>query len=117
MTLTINLRDRRALVTGAGQGVGRGIALALGSAGAHVVVNDLDPARAAAVVEEVRESGGSSSALVFDVTDHDAVTRSVPSLDPGVDILVNNAGSAGKEGFSFEPSRRRHPTIGRATST
>ena len=51
------LQGRRAVVTGAGQGVGRGIALGLAGAGAELMVNDLVEERAAAVVEEAKREG------------------------------------------------------------
>lgn len=84
-------------MTGAGQGVGRGVVLALAEAGADVVVNDLDGSRAAAVVDAVRELGGTAIASVFDVTDYPSVSAAVTGLG-GVDVLVNNAGNAGVGG-------------------
>jgi NAD(P)-dependent dehydrogenase (short-subunit alcohol dehydrogenase family) len=87
------VHGRRVLVTGAGQGVGRGIARAFAAAGAEVAVNDVDPARAAAVADE---TGGVPA--VFDVTDLAAVSAAVAALG-GVDVLVNNAGNAGTAGF------------------
>src|SRR5579862_218358 len=97
MPLALDLTGHRALVTGAGQGVGRGIVLGLAEAGAEVVVNDLRPERAEAVADEVRAAGGTATAAAFDVTDHDAVAAAVAGLPP-VDVLVNNAGNAGVEG-------------------
>lgn len=98
MTLQIDLSGRRVLITGAGQGVGRGLAHAFATAGAEVLVNDLLPARASAVVDELRAGGGSAAPAAFDVTDFDAVTSAVAAQ--GVpDILVNNAGNAGAQGF------------------
>lgn len=87
-----DLDGKRALVTGGGQNVGAAIARDLASAGCHVLVNDLDPARAEAVATEV---GG--TALPFDVTDHAAVQAAVSGAN--VDVLVNNAGNAGVHGF------------------
>ncbi len=98
MTMTLDLTGRRALVTGGGQGVGRSIALGLASAGAEVVVNDLDPERADAVVEEIASQGGTGQPSVFDVTDFDAVEQAVATTGP-IDVLVNNAGNAGAAGF------------------
>lgn len=108
MPFTIDLEGRRALVTGAGQGVGRGIALALARAGAYVVVNDVVPERADAVVGEIRGGGGVAEAAVFDVTDFAAVTAAVERVG-GVDILVNNAGNAGPAGFNFAPFAETSP--------
>jgi 2-hydroxycyclohexanecarboxyl-CoA dehydrogenase len=80
------LEGRVALVTGAGQGVGAGIARVLSEQGATVVVNDLFPDRAEAVAGEV---GG--RAIPFDVTDLEAVRAGFAEAGP-VDVLVNNAG-------------------------
>jgi len=98
VTLRIDLTGRRALITGAGQGVGHGLALAFATAGAEVLVNDLRAERADAVVEEVLALGAKARAAVCDVTDFDAVVKVVDTWG-GVDILVNNAGNAGAEGF------------------
>ena len=88
MTFELDLSGRRALVTGAGQGVGRAVALGLAAAGAEVLVNDLDADRAADVVEEVGAAGGSARASVFDVTDHEAVLGAVAELGVGVEVAT-----------------------------
>jgi len=95
VTITIDLTGRRALVTGAGQGVGRGIAMTLAAAGAEVGVNDLVTDRAGAVAEEIAAAGGAAHEAVFDVTDWDAVQGAVTAHGP-YDIVVNNAGNAGR---------------------
>src|SRR5687767_2452368 len=64
-----DLSGRTALVTGAGQNVGAGIARALATQGATVVVNDVVAARAEATASTIREGGGSAGTAVFDVTD------------------------------------------------
>jgi 3-oxoacyl-[acyl-carrier protein] reductase len=85
-------------VTGAGQGIGRTIAMTLAEAGAVVAVNDVVPAHAGGVTEEIVAAGGKASAVPFDVTDFAQVTSALDAYG-GVDILVNNAGNAGSAGF------------------
>src|SRR5258708_30645957 len=94
-----DLAGRRALVTGAGQNLGEGIARTLGRIGAHVVVNDLVEARAQTVADEIVADGGAASIALFDVTDFDSVTRGIETAGH-VDILVNNAGNAGAAGWT-----------------
>jgi 3-oxoacyl-[acyl-carrier protein] reductase len=95
VSYTIDLSGHRALVTGSGQGVGRGIALTLAEAGAEVVVNDLVLERASDVVAEIENAGGKASAAAFDVGDWAAVQDAVTASGP-FDVLVNNAGNAGR---------------------
>jgi NAD(P)-dependent dehydrogenase (short-subunit alcohol dehydrogenase family) len=108
MPFTIDLDGHRALVTGAGQGVGRAISQALARAGAEVVVNDFVAERAESVVKEICADGGSADPIAFDVTDYDAVQAAVSQLG-GIDILINNAGNAGTEGFNFGPFAESEP--------
>ncbi len=93
--MNMGLDGRVALVTGAGQGVGAGIARALAAEGAAVAVNDLHVERADGVVSEIVSAGGHAVPAIADVTDLDAVRAMVTdvgaSLGP-VDVLVNNAG-------------------------
>lgn len=96
--MRLDVNGKRVLITGAGQGVGRGLAAAFADAGAHVFVNDLRDDRANAVVDEITASGGSAAPAVFDVTDFDAAVDAVRAAG-GVDVLVNNAGNAGSAGF------------------
>lgn len=99
MGISFELDDKRALITGAGQGVGRAVALTLGAAGAEVAVNDFFPDRAEEVVKEIRAAGGRAVPAAFDVTDF-ALVHDVVDGVGGVDILVNNAGNAGSEGWA-----------------
>ena len=88
-----DLTGRTALVTGAGQNIGAGIARALAGAGARVLVNDLRADRAGEVAAEI---GGEAEALPFDVTDRAAVLAAVEAAG-ALDVLVNNAGNGGAE--------------------
>src|SRR4051794_40286455 len=91
----IDLSGHRALVTGAGQGVGQEIAATLAEAGAEVLVNDLVADRADEVAKEINANGGTAAAAAFDVTDYGTVVAAFADAGP-VDILVNNAGNAGR---------------------
>ena len=96
--MDLGLDAKRAIVTGAGQGVGEGIARMLASTGVHVLVNDLVADRADDVVAGIERAGGRARAVCFDVTDHDGVRAAIDAHGP-VDILVNNAGNAGSDGW------------------
>ena len=89
------LKGKTALITGAGQGVGFGIAQALSQQGAAVVINDVCAERAQQAADSISADGGTAIACAFDVTDLDQVTSSVQALPKTIDILVNNAGNAG----------------------
>lgn len=89
------LEGKVALVTGAGRGIGRAVALKLASEGARIVVNDLDAGPAEEVVNEVRALGSQAIACPGSVTAPDFAERLVGlavSEFQGLDIIVNNAG-------------------------
>jgi glucose 1-dehydrogenase len=90
------LTGQKALVTGANSGIGKGVAIALGQAGADVVVNYVDGDGAAnAVVEEIKKFGSKAYAHQADVSSEDQVaamfTRMIQEFGT-IDILVSNAG-------------------------
>jgi 3-oxoacyl-[acyl-carrier protein] reductase len=105
--LTVDLSGRRALVTGAGQGIGRLVSRYLAAAGAEVLVNDIDPDRASAVASEL-PGRAPGRPVVFDVTDWPSVQRAVDEAGP-VDILVNNAGNAGSNPWELRPFHETEP--------
>jgi NAD(P)-dependent dehydrogenase (short-subunit alcohol dehydrogenase family) len=89
------LDDKVVVVTGAGRGIGRGEALECARQGAAVVINEYDPAVGAAVVEEIRGSGGRAALVEGDVSDPsvaDELVRTALHEFGRLDGLVNNAG-------------------------
>jgi len=91
-TPSLRLDGRRALVTGAGRGIGVACAAALAEAGAHVVLASRTLAEIAAVADEIGADGGSAEPLALDVTDTAAVRAAIAVQAP-FDVLVNNAGT------------------------
>jgi len=102
----VSLEKRVAVVTGAGRGIGRAIALQLATMGASVVVNDLgvttqgtgrDQTPAQQVVSEIKANGGRAVANFDNVADFDAAKRIIDTAVKSfgkIDILVNNAGTS-----------------------
>lgn len=89
------LEGRSAIVSGAGRGIGRSIALKLAEEGASVVVNDLDPDPATEVVAEIVASGGKAVTCAGNVVEEGFAERFVSTaVDSfgGLDIIINNAG-------------------------
>ena len=95
----MDLTDKVAIVTGAGQGIGRAIALRLAGAGATVVVAELNRKVGETVAKEIEALGCKSLVIEADVSKLDQVQRMAQqTLETfnQIDILVNNAGIAGK---------------------
>lgn len=91
------LRGKVAVVTGAGQGIGRGIAVKLAEKGADVIVSDINAQTARQTAEEVKALGGRTLAVEVDVARRSQVENMVTNVvaELGkIDILVNNAGIA-----------------------
>ena len=95
----MDLTDKVAIVTGAGQGIGRAIALRLAGAGATVVVAELNRKVGEAVAKEIEALGRKSLVIEVDVSKLDQTQRMVQQTLEAfnqIDILVNNAGIAGR---------------------
>lgn len=96
----MEIAGKVAIVTGAGAGIGRATALALGAKGARVVVADVDAANAAATARAVIEAGGKATSVGADVSSADGIrsifSRAIAAYDV-IDIVHNNAGIIGGE--------------------
>jgi len=93
--MNVQLPGKVALVTGAGRGIGRAIALGLAQAGARVAVNDINPDTAERTAREIRDGGGEAIAFAADVANKLAVHTMINGCLERwgrLDILVNNAG-------------------------
>jgi 3-oxoacyl-[acyl-carrier protein] reductase len=100
------LQDHIAVVTGAGSGIGRAIAIGYAREGAQVALLDLDEAAASAAAQEIRETGGRAESFAVDVTrleDCVAIARRIAEQVGPVSILVNNAGIARRNGMTGAP--------------
>ena len=101
-----SLQGKRAVVTGAGRGIGRSIALALAQAGADVTVTARTSAELDSLVAQIQTFGRKGYAIACDVTDDEQVQHMAQTcLETmgGLDILVNNAGNAGSHKFLNHP--------------
>ena len=90
----MRLQGKTALVTGATSGIGAAIAQAFAREGAHVVITGRDAQRGQAVVQSIREAGGSALLVVADLTSRREIDNLVSEIDKmagHLDILVNNA--------------------------
>ena len=97
-TPSFRLDGKRALVTGAGRGIGLACATALAEAGAHVVLASRSQDELEAAAEAIRARGGLAQALRLDVMDHAGVKAVIRQAEP-FDILVNNAGGNRPKAF------------------
>ncbi|MEL6797805.1 MAG: SDR family oxidoreductase, partial [Planctomycetota bacterium] len=90
-----SLTGRRALITGSSQGIGLALARGLSKAGAAVVLNGRDRSKLEAAEHTLCNEGATVSVAPFDVTDSEAVTQAIDTVEQDIgplDVLVNNAG-------------------------
>jgi 3-oxoacyl-[acyl-carrier protein] reductase len=92
--VTMRLKDKVIIITGAGQGIGRAFALHFAQEGAIVFVADIQEEKATAVVQEIRTLGGQAEALKVDVSDFESVRAMAQQTIAAygrIDVLINNA--------------------------
>jgi NAD(P)-dependent dehydrogenase (short-subunit alcohol dehydrogenase family) len=92
---SMRLKDKVAIVTGSGRGIGEGIVMRFAEEGAKIVVNDVNEADAANVVNQVKAKGGQAVAVLGSVSDRATVQKMVDTAVKEfgtLDIIVNNAG-------------------------
>lgn len=82
----------RILITGAGSGIGAGIAGVLAEAGHSIIVTDLNPEAAAATARHITDHGGQAVARCLDVSNESSIDALLDDLEGPVDVLINNAG-------------------------
>ena len=99
-TPEVRYDGKTAIITGAGQGLGRVYALMYSRLGANVVVNDVSEKGASAVVDEIVKAGGRAVAAVGSVDDGDAIVKVAVEKFGGAHILVANAGILRDKSFS-----------------
>ncbi len=99
MTSFNRLQNKIAIVTGAGQGIGEGIALKFATEGAYVVIAEINPDTAQRTADKIVAVGGHALAYPVDVGDTEAVQKMVADVAATlgrIDILINNAGVNGR---------------------
>jgi meso-butanediol dehydrogenase/(S,S)-butanediol dehydrogenase/diacetyl reductase len=90
----MDFKNKTALITGSGQGVGRGIALALSERGANIALVGRTLSKVKSVADEIKDNGGSAIAIECDVKDKDSIKTAIDltiSEFSGINFLINNA--------------------------
>lgn len=92
---SFHLKNKLAVITGAGRGIGRALAIGYAEAGADVVLLSRTEADLLEVADEIKAMGQKAFPIVTDVTDKDSINQAfeqIKEINPAIDILINNAG-------------------------
>lgn len=93
--MIFSLQNKTAVITGAGSGIGKAIAILFAQQGARIHILDFDEKSASETAEQINHSGGKAFAHTCDVSNQQQVLEIIHSIgEPGIDILINNAGIA-----------------------
>ena len=101
----MRFKDKVAIITGAGNGIGKATAIKLAQEGAKVAVVDIDQVKVEQVAETIRAAGGTALTFAVDITKNDdvkAVAAKVLATFGQIDILVNNAGAGWHKATLFQ---------------
>lgn len=101
----MKLKNKIAVITGAGKGIEKAIALSFAVEGAHVIVADIDENSARTTIGEIKSGGANAIYSVVDVSRQSDAVRLKEMVERefgGLDILVNNAGIMGQRSFLFD---------------
>ncbi|MCI5050804.1 MAG: SDR family oxidoreductase [Candidatus Pacebacteria bacterium] len=96
----MELKNKVALITGAGSGIGKSIAMLFAKKGAKVVVSDIDEKSAHKVTQKIKDNGGSAHAVIADISSEEDMKNLVEQAVKKykkLDIAVNNAGIGGEQ--------------------
>lgn len=107
--ITMQLKEKTAIITGGGRGIGRGIARRFAQEGGRVVLAQRDPDSGESTCREIESAGGTALFVQTDVSQREAVERLVTTTIErfgGLDILINNAGITGLNGPFLELTQK-----------
>lgn len=104
------MASRRILITGAGSGIGAGLATLLSRAGHHAVLTDVDAAAVTSVAQSITQAGGSAATFPLDVTRDEQIDAVIRDAGP-IDVLINNAGLQHVARLEEFPAERWHHLV------
>ena len=108
------VKNKIALITGAGLGIGRSTALLLAKQGAKIAITDINDTTGEALVEEIKSNGGEAKFWHLDTTNEENVQKVFSEIAQefsSIDVLVNNAGIAGVDKPTHEISLKEWETL------
>ena len=108
------MKEKTAIVTGGGRGIGRAISIALAAGGYYVIVNyKSNESAAAETLAQIREAGGEGKIVAFDVSDSNATQAAMKEITKNfeIEVLINNAGITADGLFIMMPEKDWHSVV------